>query len=52
MLQGKKTYLVAGLMIAYAVIGALTGQMDGNKALELMLQASGLGALRAGIKNG
>ena len=52
-LKGKKTYLVAllGGLLAFAMEAGL---IDGTQAesIQLMLTSFGLGALRAGIKNG
>ena len=49
LLLGRKTYLISIAMGIYAVAGFLTGNMDGNKAIELLMEASGLSALRAGV---
>lgn len=48
-LQGKKTYIVALALIAYAVLGVYTGQLSQSDAVALVLNGLGLGALRAGI---
>lgn len=48
MLQGKKTYLTAGLMVVYAVSGALLGQTP-EVDWRLILEAFGLVALRNAI---
>lgn len=48
-INGKKTYVVAGTTVLYAVIYyALTLHQYGN-ALDMILGASGLGALRHGV---
>lgn len=47
--QGKKTYIVALALIAYAVLGVYTGQLSQSDAVALVLNGLGLGALRAGI---
>lgn len=47
MLQGKKTYIMAALMLAYQVLNYMfNGQpLD----IQSVLEALGLGALRAGL---
>ncbi len=50
-LKGRKTYVVAALMIVYAAIGMVLGQIDQDSAVRLILEALGLSALRAGISN-
>lgn len=47
--SGKKSYLVAAATAVYAIAGAVAGIIDWKHALELILGAAGLGALRAGI---
>ncbi len=49
MLAGYKTYIMAAALAAYAFGGAVYGAHDWNHALELMMGAGGLGALRAAI---
>ncbi len=51
-LKGKKAYIIAAGMILYALLGWLNGQMPQDKAVELVLEALGLGSLRAGISKG
>jgi hypothetical protein len=41
--NGNKTYIVAGLTIAYAIIGVFIGQMEWDAAIKLIL--AGLGAV-------
>lgn len=48
-LQGKKTYIVALAIVAYAVFGVYTGQLSQDQAVTLVLNGLGLGALRAGV---
>ncbi len=46
---GKKTYLVAGATVAYALLGYYTGNLDFNHAVDVVLNGAGLAALRAGV---
>ena len=48
--NGNKTYLVAGLLILYAVIGVFIGQMEWGHALELILAGLGVFGFRSAIK--
>jgi hypothetical protein len=48
-LDGKKTYIVAALLIVFAVTGVLTGNLTADEAFVLVLNGLGLGALRSGI---
>lgn len=48
-LKGYKTYLVMAGLVAYGIGGWLAGAHDVHKALELILEGFGLGALRGGI---
>ena len=48
-INGYKTYLISAAMIAYAVTGFFLGHIDGNTAVEMILQALGLSALRSGV---
>jgi hypothetical protein len=48
MLNGYKTYIVAGVTILYTAIQLWTGAIDGNTALFAILAALGLGGLRHG----
>jgi hypothetical protein len=48
-LQGKKTYIVAAALIAYAIFGVYTGQLSQDQAVQVVLNGLGLSALRAGI---
>lgn len=50
MFSGKKTYLVAIATILYAVTGLFTGNMDSQTAIQMVLAALGMSALRNGIK--
>jgi len=50
-MQGKKTYLAAIGLILFAIGGAITGDHDYGHAVELLIQAGGLIALRIGVKS-
>ena len=50
-MDGKKTYVVAVLMIVYAIAGYFLGNLDTNAAGTVLLQGLGLAALRHGISN-
>ena len=49
-LSGKKTYLAAGVMALYALIGILTGWITWEQAVQLFLNAAGLIGLRSAIR--
>lgn len=49
MLAGRKTYIVSAAMVAYAALGFLLGELDANRAVELILEASAVAALRRGV---
>ncbi len=53
-LKGKKTYIVAGLMVVVALIQTITGEMGiaqffMSEHVTTLIEAAGLGTLRAGI---
>jgi len=53
-LQGKKTYLVSGLMILVSLLDLITGDMGiaeffTSPHLSTLLSGVGLGTLRAGV---
>ena len=52
LLEGKKTYLISLALLSFAVLGLLLGQLDQIKAVELILEALGLAALRSGMAKG
>lgn len=53
MLNGKKTYVVALFAILYAVGGYYSMEMNLNEAMQYVVTALGLGALRHGVaRNG
>ena len=51
-LSGYKTYIVAAVTIAYAITSAWQGTIDQTTAMQMILGALGLGALRHGIAKG
>lgn len=48
-LKGKKTYLIAAVIILTALGQILTGDVTIAQALVLVLEGLGLGALRLGV---
>jgi hypothetical protein len=53
-LKGKKTYIIAGLMVAASLIHLLSGDMSladfvTSEHLNTLLEGVGLGTLRAGV---
>ena len=48
-LEGKKTFIVAGATIAYALGGAIIGKVDWNVAIPLILGSLQVFGLRLGI---
>lgn len=53
-LSGKKTYIIAALMVLVALVNLFTGSLDLNSFLNspdllILLNGFGLAALRAGI---
>ena len=48
-LKGKKTYIVASLMALYAVLAVYFGDLDANTALQRIMEAAALAALRNGM---
>lgn len=49
MISGKRTYIVAALMVAFALGAGYLGQIPPEETLRMMLEGGGLAALRAGI---
>ena len=47
-LAGRKTYIVAGLLIVYELLGYLLGKSDGVD-MKTILEGLGLATLRAGV---
>ena len=50
-LQGKKTYIVVGATLVYAVLGVVLHFMDMHTAIGVVLGALGLAGLRNGVSN-
>lgn len=50
-LKGKKSYIVAVVAIIWAVVGLLLNLIEYQTAVDIILGASGLAALRAGLKS-
>ncbi len=48
-ISGKKTYLVVGGAIIYAVLGWYIGDLSSQEAVKLVMGFLGLGTLRAGV---
>ena len=53
-LRGKKTYIIAGLMVIISIIKLISGDMAIVEAISsphfnMLLQGFGLGTLRAGV---
>jgi len=51
MLVGKKTYIVAALMVIFAVIGLYLGKLDGAQSIQLILEAAAISGLRSAISS-
>lgn len=49
-LEGKKTFIIAGLTLVYAIIGVILGHIDVNTAIQLVLASGALVSLRSAIK--
>jgi uncharacterized membrane-anchored protein YjiN (DUF445 family) len=49
-LAGKKTYIVASVMIVYAVSGWLLGNLEQPEAWRLLMEAAAVAGLRNAIK--
>lgn len=49
MLSGYKTYLVCAVAVLYAVFGVLSGNLDMNAAVQIVLTALAAAGLRHGI---
>ncbi len=53
-LKGKKTYLIAGLMVLVSMLHLITGDMSlaefvTSEHVNILLEGVGLGTLRAGV---
>ena len=49
---GKRTYALAILLVALAVYGWLTGELETQSALKDLVLGAALAALRSGIQRG
>jgi hypothetical protein len=49
MLTGYKSYIIAAVGVAFAVVSYWSGTMDFDAAVAMALGAAGLGAIRHGI---
>jgi hypothetical protein len=49
MISGKKTYIMAGLSVLYAIAGVLLGHIDYNTAVQIVIDSGLVAALRSGI---
>lgn len=49
-LAGKRTYVVSGAMIVFALSGLLTDQLPYDRAMELIFTALGFTFLRKAVK--
>lgn len=50
-LNGYKTYIIAVLMILYAILGLIIGKLGDGEAIKIILEAMAISSLRHGIKN-
>lgn len=48
-IKGKKTYIIAGGTVAYAILGIVLGLHDANTTMELILEAAMVSGIRHGI---
>ena len=56
-IKGRKTYIVAGLMVLVSLLDVMTGdtgimEFFKSEDLTVLLSGIGLGTLRAGVTNG
>ena len=49
MISGRKTYIIAALMVAFALGAGYLGQIPPEATPRMVLEGGGLAALRAGI---
>lgn len=49
-LDGYKTYIAAGGLFLFALVGLLTSKLDSAQAIQILLNALGLFGLRNAIK--
>lgn len=50
-MSGYKTYIVCAVAIVYAITGVMSGHLDMNSAVGVILAALGAAGLRHGIAN-
>ncbi len=50
-MNGYKTYLIAAAGVLYAVCGFVTGNVDANTAVQVIVTSLGLAAVRHGVAN-
>lgn len=50
-LRGKRTYIVAGVLIGTAILSLIDGETSIMQTVETILVGLGLGTLRAGVAN-
>lgn len=48
-INGYKSYIIAGATLLYAIGGAISGHLTPDQAIQLVLGAGGLAALRHGV---
>ena len=48
-LQGKKTYIICGIGILWAIVGAILGQLSPEESLQIGLTALTAAGIRDGI---
>jgi len=48
-LKGKKTYIVAALMVVYALLGYYLGELEHASTVNLCLEGLAIAGLRAGV---
>ena len=48
-INGKKTYISAGLLVLFAIIGLVLGRLPEQEAIKLIIEAMGLASIRHGI---
>jgi len=51
MLNGKLTYIVAGINALWAIYGYFTGNLDGQVAITMILASVGTFGIRRAISN-
>jgi hypothetical protein len=49
-LKGKKTYIIQGLALVYAISGYFTGNLDSKTTLDIIYSTASISALRSALK--